>query len=123
LDKIETEVARLSAAYAAAQSSADRSALSGIARDLRYWSARRASAEVVRSPNTGVVRFGSKVSLIKQTASRDQVTYRIVGEDEAEPERGTLSYVSPMARALMGRSMGDTVQTPGGEVLELVAIE
>jgi len=41
-------------------------------------------------------------------------TFRIVGEDEAELARGTLSYVSPFARAVLGGRLGDTVQVPGG---------
>jgi transcription elongation GreA/GreB family factor len=39
-----------------------------------------------------------------------QQTYKIVGEDEADPSRGTISYVSPLARALMGKQVGDTAQ-------------
>jgi transcription elongation GreA/GreB family factor len=44
-------------------------------------------------------------------------TFRIVGEDEAEPARGTVSHVSPLARAVLGGQIGDTVEVPGGEAI------
>jgi transcription elongation GreA/GreB family factor len=48
-------------------------------------------------------------------------TYRIVGEDEADPSLGTLSYVSPVAQALMGKAIGDVVQagTAEAEIVEI----
>ena len=48
-------------------------------------------------------------------------TFRIVGEDEADPAKGTISHVSPVARALLGRSVGDTVRA-GREDAEITAI-
>jgi transcription elongation GreA/GreB family factor len=54
------------------------------------------------------VQFGSTVTLLRSDGRR--VTYRIVGEDEADPARGTVSYVSPLARALIGKVPGDTVR-------------
>ena len=42
--------------------------------------------------------------------------FRIVGEDEADPPKGTISYTSPLAQALMGKSVGDVVKAGGGEV-------
>ena len=65
------------------------------------------------------VAFGSTV-----TFSRDDgrvQTYRIVGEDEADPKAGSISYVSPVARLLMGRAVGDVVET-GGQELEIITI-
>ncbi len=96
-------------AYAEAQTSADRAALQKIARDLRYWSQRQQSAEVMPEPaGTKTVQFGSSVTLLRSDGRR--VTYRIVGEDEADPARGTVSYVSPLARALIGKAQGDSVK-------------
>ena len=48
-------------------------------------------------------------------------TFRIVGEDEADPSRGTVSHVSPLARAVLGKSVGDVVMVLGreAEVLEI----
>jgi len=118
LAAIEAEIARLNAALAAAGE--DRGERARIARDLRYWTARRGSAQLMAPPEDNeVVRFGSTVT-IKRDDGRTQ-TFRIVGEDEADPERGTLSHVSPLAQALMGKSEGDAVRVAGGEA-EIVAI-
>lgn len=118
---IEAEVARLARAYADAQAAGDRAALNVAARDLRYWTARRASAELVPAPrDTDEVRFGVRVAFVREDGRRQ--TYRIVGEDEADPAKGTLSCVSPMARALLGKTIGDTVRAGSGEA-EIVAIE
>jgi transcription elongation GreA/GreB family factor len=58
------------------------------------------------------------------TVERDdgrRQTYRIVGEDEADPAKGTLSYVSPLSKALTGKRVGDVVQAGTSEA-EIVAI-
>lgn len=81
-------------------------------RDLRYWSARRASAQLVEpGEDEGAVRFGGWVA-IERDDGRTQ-TWRIVGEDEADPASGSVSHVSPLARAVMGRRVGDEVIVAG----------
>ena len=70
-------------------------------------------------PADGKVHFGSRVTFDRDDGRRQ--TFRIVGEDEAEPSQGTISYVSPVARALMGKEVGDVAVVAGGEV-EIVAI-
>ena len=80
---------------------------------------RLANAEIIdvtRLTNTGRVVFGATVQLIDETDGKD-VTYRIVGEDEADISAGRISITSPIARALIGRSEGDVavVAAPGGE--------
>ena len=98
----------------------DRAAMARIARDLRYWTSRHSTAEVVHPPNdAAVVRFGCEVTIARNGDRRE--TYRIVGEDEAEPSRGTLSYVSPLARSLIGRQVGDVVRVGSSEaeILEI----
>lgn len=120
LVQIDGEIDRLQEEYAVAQAAADRSALQRIARDLRYWMARRSSAEVQEpAAADGTVRFGSKVTILRADGRKQ--TYRIVGEDEAEPSKGTLSYVSPLAQALMGRRVGDEVKA-GGSSAEIEEI-
>ena len=120
-DMIGAEVERLRAEYAAAQASSDRAALARIGRDLHYWEQRRASAQVMPAPtDSGTVGFGSTVTIARDDGRRQ--TWRIVGEDEADPARGTLSYVSPVARALNGRRVGDVVQA-GNSDAKIVAIE
>jgi transcription elongation GreA/GreB family factor len=59
-------------------------------------------------PTDGTIQFGHAVT-IRRGDGRQQ-TYRIVGEDEADPRRGRISYVSPLARALLESRMGDTVR-------------
>jgi len=119
LAAIEATLARLHEEHAAAQRSHDRAALALAARDLRYWNARRASAQVVTAPaDADKVHFGSTVTIARD--GRRQ-TYRIVGEDEADPAHGTISYVSPVARALMGKEVGEVVRA-GTSDAEIVAI-
>jgi transcription elongation GreA/GreB family factor len=119
--QIEAEVARFDAAHAAAQADGDREAMAATARDLRYWSARLGSAEVVRAPaNNTHVQFGATVSIEREDGRRQ--TYRLVGEDEADPAKGSISYVSPLAVSLAGKSVGDTVKVAGSEA-EITAIE
>lgn len=92
----------------------------GPARDLRYFSERLRTAQPMPPPaDNETVAFGSTV-----TFSRDDgrvQTYRIVGEDEADPKAGTISYVSPVARLLLGKSVGDVV-TIGEQELEVMTI-
>ena len=90
-------------------------------RDVRYFAERVRTAQVMPSPTSpAAVAFGSTV-----TFSRDDgrvQKYRIVGEDEADPKLGSVSFVSPVARALMGKAIGD-VASVGGHELEVVAID
>jgi transcription elongation GreA/GreB family factor len=121
LAAIEREIARLAAAQAAAMAADDKAALAAAARDLRYFTSRRASAQVIPPPSdNGQVQFGSTVTL-RRNDGRTQ-KFRIVGEDEAEPSRGTVSHVSPLARALFGKAAGDIVDFAGGEA-EILKIE
>jgi transcription elongation GreA/GreB family factor len=113
--QIEAALAAARSAYAAAQAANDRATMSAAARDLRYWNARRATARVVLdSDDTTHVHFGNSVTILREDG-REQ-TFRIVGEDEADPARGTISHVSPLARSLLGKSVGDSVETRNGEV-------
>ncbi len=117
---IEAELARAQQAHATAQAADDRDGVARAARDMRYWDARRATAHVV-APNvdTTQVRFGHTVTLARDDG-REQI-FRIVGEDEADPANGTLSHVAPLARALFGKSVGDTVRA-GAHELEILKI-
>jgi transcription elongation GreA/GreB family factor len=115
LTQIESEVKRLAAEHTQAQAAEDRARIAATARDLRYWTARLQSAEVVVPPADGThVHFGSTVTIARNDGRRQ--TFRIVGEDEAEPAKGTIPYVSPLARALVGRAVGDVVRLGDGEV-------
>src|SRR5262245_1623499 len=120
LSLIEGQVERLRTELAAARASDDRAATERIQRDLRYWSERQRTAEpVAPAAAGGKARFGSEVILEK--AAGGKLAYRIVGEDEADPARGKISYVSPIARLLIGLAAGDEVRLPDGaaEVVEV----
>ncbi len=120
LEMIEAELARLHLEHAAAQEANDRALLAKTNRDLRYWTSRRATAQVMEPPKDAKeVHFGSTVTILREDGRRQ--TYRIVGEDEADPSAGTLSYVSPVAQALMGKQVGDVVEAGAAEA-EIVAI-
>ncbi|MFN3859720.1 MAG: transcription elongation factor GreA [Caulobacter sp.] len=118
LAALDEALAAAKAAYVTAQQGdvqADRTAMARATRDLRYYSARRASAQPMDPPaDDGVVRFGSVVAFEREDGRRQ--SFRIVGEDEADPAAGSISYVSPIARALMGKAEGDVVAVAGGEV-------
>ncbi len=112
--QIEETVGGLTSELSAARAAEDRARIARIQRDLRYWTARQGSAEVVDPPaGSAAVRFGSAVTLEKAAGAR--IEYRIVGEDEADPARGSISYVSPIARLLIGAATGDVVQLADGE--------
>jgi len=118
---IEAEVARHEAALAKAQAAEDAEGVAAAQRELRYWTQRRATAEVQPPPHDcDVVRFGCRVT-IERDDGREQ-SFAIVGEDEGDPAAGRLSYAAPLARALLGKGVGDTV-TAGQGKAEIVRIE
>lgn len=88
-----------------------------------------ASAQIVDVADAGAraggrVIFGATVEMLDED-SGDELTYQIVGEDEADIKQGLLSFASPIARALIGKSEGDVVEVavPGGErTFEIVAV-
>jgi transcription elongation GreA/GreB family factor len=115
---IEAEIDRLRGLHE--HSAPDAPERAAWARDLRYWRARRASAGVV-APVAGTpeeVVFGAEVRLRRAGAA--DVTYRIVGEDEADPSQGRLSWASPLAEALLGGRVGDAVEIGGGRAAVVI---
>lgn len=102
---IEAALEAARRAYAEAQAEGDRDRLASAGRDLRYWNARRATAQL-RSPEAGadVVQFGHTISIERDDGRRQ--TFRTVGEDEADPAKGSISYASPLARSLFGPARG-----------------
>jgi transcription elongation GreA/GreB family factor len=86
-----------------------------LARDLRYWTLRQASAELVTAVEGDTIAFGSRVTIARK--DREQI-FRIVGVDEAEPSRGLISFRSPLAAAILGAAVGDIIEAaePLGEI-------
>jgi transcription elongation GreA/GreB family factor len=123
LAQLEEAYLAAKAAYAAAQAAgdigADRTAMARATRDLRYYGARRASAQLIEPAGTDHVAFGRTVTMEREDGVTQ--TYRIVGEDEADPKLGSVSYLAPLARALLGKEVGDEVQLAGrtAEIVEI----
>jgi transcription elongation GreA/GreB family factor len=120
LQLIETRIARYEGELARATSAADREAIGRASRELRYWTARLGTAEVV-APDPEIERatFGTAVTVRRDDGT--EATFRIVGEDEAEPAAGRIAWTAPVAQALFGSGPGDVRELPTGEV-EVLAI-
>ena len=120
LAQIEVAVQQLAEQQRCARDAGDTAAATSAARDLRYWTSRQATAELIQSRRSSQVQFGSTVTIRRSDASKR--TYRVVGIDEADPARGTLSYVAPLAQALLGKEFGDTVVVGAHEetVIEII---
>lgn len=121
---LEQQLAEARAAYDTAMSVEDvnerRRQAAGPFRDLRYFTERLRSAQVMPPPESqDVVSFGGLVTF-ERDDGRVQ-TYRVVGEDEADPKAGTISFNSPIARALIGKGIGEVAAFGGSEV-EIIAI-
>jgi transcription elongation GreA/GreB family factor len=124
LKALERQLEDARAAYAAVENIDDvnekRRQTAGPLRDIRYLAERLRTAQLVADPvSNDVVAFGSTVTF-ERDDGRVQ-TYSIVGEDEADPKAGSISYVSPVARALSGKAVGDVVNLNGQE-LEIIKI-
>ena len=99
--------------HTAARDAGDANEVARTERDLRYWMVRQATAQVMkRNSSSEVVEFGSSVTIRRQDG-RNQT----FGTDEADPARGTLSYIAPLAKALLGRSKGDTIRLGEGDAV------
>lgn len=113
---IDTRVAALEAEIARAEPER----MEALKRDLRYWQTRQVTAEVVPVPSGETVEIGTTVAF-RQNGKVRQLT--IVGDDEADPAAGRVSFASPLARALIGAEVGEVVDWAGKEAaIEVVAI-
>ena len=121
LAQIERRVAALEAEQRAARGGNDKPLLARVNRDLRYWTQRRASMRLVPTAVAPieVVRFGISVSLRFRDGT--ERAFRIVGEDEADPARGLVSWAAPLGRTLTGKTAGDEVEVLG-RTAEIVAL-
>jgi len=124
LQALQAAMADARAAYDVARRIEDvnerRRAAAPAFRDMRYLAQRLQTAQLVPAPTGGdTVAFGDRVTFRRADGGRQ--VFRIVGEDEADPREGSVSYVSPVARALLGRSVGAVVVLGDGES-EILAI-
>jgi transcription elongation GreA/GreB family factor len=117
LAQIEARVAELEAVVA---SESDEAGLAEAKRDLRYWRTRLATAQVAPPPPAGQAGIGSQVRFRHKGKLKEM---RIVGDDEADPANGSLSFSSPLGRALIGAEVGDLVDFAGEvEGIELMGL-
>ena len=124
LKALEDALTQARTAYEAAQQIEDlnerRHAVATALRDVRYFAERVKTAQVIPPPMTiESVAFGSSVTFKRDDGRRQ--SFRIVGEDEADPRTGSISYVSPVARSLIGKAVGDVVVVADHEI-EILAI-
>jgi transcription elongation GreA/GreB family factor len=121
LQLIERRIAQYQGDLARASAAADREAIGRAARELRYWTARLASAEAGEpDPDAGRVVFGALVTVRREDGT--QTRLRIVGEDEADPAAGRIAWTAPVAQALLGGEPGEVRALPTGAV-EILAID
>lgn len=95
-----------------------------IDRRMGFLESQLQAAEVIdpeKRPQTDTVYFGATVTIAREDDSRE--VYKIVGREESDPDRGKISYVSPIAKAIIGKKEGEEVllRTPKGE--EYIEIE
>ena len=102
--------AKLEALEAAVKAGPEEAQEAWIRRDLRYWTHQRASAQLapLLPEDAETVAFGARVTIARGEGPEE--TLDIVGEDEADPAGGKVSWASPLARALMGAAVGDVVE-------------
>ncbi|MGH7004204.1 MAG: GreA/GreB family elongation factor, partial [Alphaproteobacteria bacterium] len=118
---IDAELAAAHEALARGNAEADRTLIARASRDMRYWKARRETAEISHpDPDSDVVRFGMVVTIADEN-DKSQV-WAIVGEDEADASHGKISHVSPIAQLMFGKSVGDSFVLNDHE-WEITAIE
>jgi transcription elongation GreA/GreB family factor len=115
---IKARTEDLEAAVASVSSDEERAELQ---RDLRYWRARLATAQIAPAATGDAVAFGTRVTIEQGSDVR---TLTIVGHDEADPAGGLVAFASPIAQAIMGAEPGETVEAPGGDnAIRLISIE
>jgi transcription elongation GreA/GreB family factor len=124
LEALTSAMRESRAAYDAAHRIEDaterRRAVAVASRDMRYFADRLRTAQLVPPPaDFSAVAFGHRVTFRRGDGRRQ--AFRIVGEDEADPRNGSISYVSPVARALIGRAAGEIVPV-GDHEIEILSI-
>lgn len=109
---LEADLAKVAAA--------DEAARAPLQRDLRYWTARQVSAELAPVPAGDKVEFGVEVTIRLRGTEK---TFRIVGDDEADPAAGLLSFNGPLTRAMMGAEPGEVLAFAGeDDAIEVLAV-
>jgi len=99
----------------------DEAAIKAARRDHRYWSTRQSTAELMPRADGDTVAFGCTVTVRLNGALR---TITLVGDDEADPPSGLLSFSAPLSRAIIGAEVGEVLDFAGkADAIQIVAIE
>ena len=88
-----------------------------IQRDLRYWTTRQVTAEVAPVPSGDRVELGTQVGILLNGKPK---AFQIVGDDEAAPAAGLISFNAPLSRAMLGAEVGEVI--PFGDVSDAIEI-
>lgn len=98
----------------------DETALKAARREHRYWSTRQSTAELMPRPDGSTVAFGCTVTLRLNGTLR---TITLVGDDEADPTAGLVSFTAPLARAVIGAEVGEMADFAGQpDAIAVIAI-
>jgi transcription elongation GreA/GreB family factor len=108
---------RIAELEAKLEDGADEAAIATLRRDLRYWQTRQITAEVVPPPGGQRVEFGARVRIRLNGVRK---AFAIVGDDEADPAAGLISFTAPLSRAMLGAEVGEVL--PFGEVTDAIEI-
>jgi transcription elongation GreA/GreB family factor len=123
LAQIDAQVHHLESEREEARRAEDKALVSRVERDLRYWLQRKASAKLIEpDPAPTIVRFGVQV-MVRYEDGRER-SFSLVGEDEAAPAQGLISWISPIGQSLIGAQRGDEVklQDQRAEVVRLTPV-
>lgn len=117
LTQIQSKVAEFETLVQGLQ---DDTAIKAARRELRYWIIRQATARLMDKPDGSCVAFGCGVTFVMNGKQR---TITIVGDDEADPVAGMLSFSAPLSRAMLDAEVGDKLDFAGrSEAIEIIAI-
>ncbi|QAY76799.1 GreA/GreB family elongation factor [Sphingosinicella sp. BN140058] len=112
--------ARVAEREALVQQQLDEDALAVAQRELRYWRTRLATAQLAPLPPADEAAFGSRVTF---TLNGQRKRVEIVGDDEADPHAGLISFSAPLARALIGAGPGDMADFGGrADAIEILEV-
>jgi len=115
---IEERIAELKARIAQAE---DPATVASLQRDLRYWQTRQVTADLAPLPSGTKVEFGTEVRFTLNGTTR---TLRIVGDDEAAPAAGLISFNAPLSRAMLGAEVGDLLPFGGvDDAIEILGVD
>lgn len=117
LELIRARVAEIAEHVAALSDEAE---IKSAKRDLRYWQTREVTAQLVPTPTGETVEIGTRVKFSLYGKPRE---LGIVGDDEADPAGGLISFSAPLARALLGAEVGDMLDFAGkDDAIEVLGI-